>query len=176
MAIKADVLRRLGGFDPALGPGSLARAAEDLDFFFQMIVSGYKLVYEPSAVVHHFHRREFDSLRRQIYNYGVGLSAFLTKCILERPLRALELLLKAPYGLFFLLSTRSPKNRKKQANYPPELSQLELRGMLHGPLAFLRSRHHLSSQQRRLNEQPRTTLARETSEAPKDANIRSNNS
>lgn len=152
MAIKADVLRRFGGFDPALGAGSVACAGGDIDVFFQVIASGYKLVYEPSAIVHHVHRRDFDGLRRQIYNYGVGLSAFLTKCILARPLRAFELLLKAPYGLFFLLSTRSPKNRKKQADYPHELSQLELRGMLYGPLAFLRSRRHVAAQQRQTNK------------------------
>ncbi len=112
MAFRADFLRSVGGFDPAL------QCAMDIAAFFQTIKRGHKLVYEPAALAYHCHRRGYAELQKQIYNYGVGLTAYLTKNILEQPRCLLELIMKVPYGLFFTLSTRSPKNQKKQVHYP----------------------------------------------------------
>ncbi len=134
MAFKADYLRSVGGFDAALQYGS------DIEAFFQVVSRGYQLVYEPSALVRHPHYREYDKLRKQIYNYGTGLTAYLTKAILNQPARLLELMTKIPYGLYFVLSSRSPKNHKKHATYPPELTRSELAGMLRGPFIYLKRR------------------------------------
>ena len=46
---------------------------------------GYQLVYEPASLLHHLHHRDYAILRKQIYRYGVGLTAYLTKAILENP-------------------------------------------------------------------------------------------
>ncbi|NOK71160.1 MAG: glycosyltransferase [Chloroflexi bacterium AL-N10] len=157
MAMKTSVLRQLSGFDPALGAGSLALAGGDIALYFRVITRGYQLVYEPNAIIHHFHRREYATLRRQIYNYGVGLTAFFTKTILEEPHRFVELAKKLPSGLLYALNPRSPKNAKKRGNYPQELTKLELWGMLYGPLAYLRSRQNVRKQmQQRDNQQPYT--------------------
>jgi O-antigen biosynthesis protein len=150
MAFKASVLRSLGGFDPALGVGSLALGGEDLAAYFQIITHGYTLVYEPAAIVYHFHRRDYHALRRQIYGYGVGLTAFLTKCLLDDPRRVLEFAGKLPYGLAYALSPRSPKNVKKSVDYPRDLTWAELQGMLYGPLAYLRSRHRVQQLSKRM--------------------------
>lgn len=138
MAFRPDFLRRVGGFDPALHCGM------DIAAFFQVVKQGYTLVYEPAALVYHTHRRSYAELQRQIYTYGVALTAYLTKSILERPLRLLELAGKVPYGLFFTLSSRSPKNQKKSFQYPEDLTKLELKGMLHGPFAYLQKKRQLS--------------------------------
>lgn len=140
MAFRAAFLRDAGGFDPALGVGSLARGGEDLAMFFQVMTGGYKLVYEPASLLYHLHRRDYPGLRKQIYNCGVGLTAYLTKSLLDRPRLLFDFLVKVPYGLFFALSSRSPKNRKKSARYPKELTALELKGMLYGPFAYIQSR------------------------------------
>ncbi len=140
MAFTAAFLRSAGGFDLALGPGSPAQGGEDLALFFQAVTRGYTLVYEPAALAYHPHHREYAGLRKQIYNYGVGLAAFLMKNILDNPQLLVDFVTKVPYGLYFALSARSPKNSKKSKNYPEELTMLELKGMLYGPFAYLYSR------------------------------------
>jgi GT2 family glycosyltransferase len=140
MAFTAAFLESIGGFDPALGPGTLAANGEDLSAFFQVIANGYTLVYRPSSLLYHIHRRDYPGLYNQIYTYGVGLTAFLTKCVLDDPRLLFDLLPRLPYGLFFATNSRSSKNRKKSAQYPSELTAVELKGMVYGPLAYLRSR------------------------------------
>ncbi|MCB0180100.1 MAG: glycosyltransferase [Anaerolineae bacterium] len=143
MAFKTAILRSLGGFDPALGAGTLAMGGDDLAAFFEMVAAGYTLVYEPAAIVYHRHRSDYADLQRQIYGYGVGLSAFLTHCLLARPGRLLDVARKTPRGLVYLFGTRSPKNTRKAADYPAELTRLERRGFVAGPLAYLRSRRQV---------------------------------
>lgn len=138
-AFAAAFLQSVNGFDPALGPGVPARAGEDLAIFFQAVMQGHTLVYTPASLLYHLHRREYASLRQQLYNYGVGLTAYLTKSICDNPRLLFDLIIRVPYGLYFTLSNRSPKNTKKTSNYPKELTNLELKGMLYGPFAYFRS-------------------------------------
>jgi hypothetical protein len=139
MAFRRSSLARVGGFDPAMGTGTPAMGGDDLAAFFRVITSGEALVYEPAAIVRHAHYREYAALERQIYGYGVGLTAFLTKAILDQPRLLLALGARAPRGLIYALSPRSGKNRKKGTDYPPHLTTLERKGMVQGPLAALRS-------------------------------------
>jgi GT2 family glycosyltransferase len=143
MAFRASFLRSLGGFDPALGADGAVRCSQDIAAFFQVVTRGYKLVYEPASLVYHLHRRDYAGLRKQLYNYGVGLTAYLTKSVFDSPRLLFDLMTKVPYGLFFIFSTRSPKNRKKLIHYPKDLTLIELKGMLYGPFAYLRSRRSL---------------------------------
>ena len=85
MAFRADCLRRLGGFDPALGTGTTARGGDDLAAFFHVLVSGQRLVYQPAAVVRHWHRDNDSALAAQAYGYGVGLGAYLTDAVVRHP-------------------------------------------------------------------------------------------
>lgn len=140
IAFKASILRKIGGFDPALGAGSKALGGEDLAIFFQIITEGYRIVYEPAAIINHLHRRDHSGLRSQTYGYGVGLTAYLTKILWDKPELIFGLLARMPYGLLFALSPRSKKNRRKTATYPRDLIYLELMGMLNGPFAYVRSR------------------------------------
>jgi GT2 family glycosyltransferase len=137
MAFKKSVLREIGGFDPALGAGSKGVGGDDLAAFFEVVSRGYTLVYEPAAIVHHFHRRDYAGLRKQAYGYGVGLTAYLMKTLVDKPYRILDIAGKVPHGLIHVLSSRSPKNRKKLAGYPQELTSAERKGMLFGPFAYL---------------------------------------
>src|SRR6266852_3430839 len=139
MAFTAAFLQSVNGFDPTFGPGSPAQGGEDLTLFFQAVTRGYTLVYEPASLAYHPHHREYAGLRKQIYNYGVGLAAFLVKNVLDNPRLLFDFVTKVPYGLYFALSARSSKNRKKTSHYPKELTRLELEGMFYGPFAYLQS-------------------------------------
>lgn len=139
MAFTASVLRSVGGFDAALGPGTLAQNGEDIDAYFRVIMAGYQLAYHPAALVHHAHRRDYRALQNQIYTYGVGLTAFLTKSLVRNPRLILDLMLKLPYALTFTFRFFSKKDTGATSDYPAELKKLQLRGFLYGPVAYLRS-------------------------------------
>ncbi len=140
MAFSATAFRALGGFDPSLGNGTPARGGVDVEMFFRTIVEGYRLVYEPRAIIHHADYRDYSRLRRQIYVYGVGFSAFLTRSLVERPDLVPDFLRRLPSGIRYALSATSEKHAKKSGSYPAELRRLELFGMLVGPFAYARSR------------------------------------
>lgn len=141
MAFRTDVLRELGGFDPALGAGSLARGGDDLAAFVDVLTAGYSLVYEPAALVHHSHQRDYARVRAQAYNYGVGLSAYLTRLVVRRPTLLGHFLLRAPQAAGHLLREPGAAAKADGASYPRELLWLELIGAMYGPLAYLRSWH-----------------------------------
>ena len=140
MAFRADILREMGGFDPATGPGTYARGGEDLAAFFEVIARGHSLAYQPSALVHHRHRRDYESLRQQAFSYGVGLGAYLAKTVVDRPGRLAQFIQWLPHGVVYLLSPTSAKNASKRADYPAELTWLERKGLVYGPVAYFRAR------------------------------------
>lgn len=85
MAFRREALAAIGGFDPALGTGTPALGGTDIEAFTHMILRGSRLVYEPRSVCRHDHRRDEGSLDRQLYSYGVGFTAILTKWAVRDP-------------------------------------------------------------------------------------------
>ena len=140
MAFATAPLRARGGFDPALGAGSRARGADDLAAFYEVVNAGDRLVYEPGAIIWHHHHRRYRQLRKVMFGYGAGFSAFLTKTVLDQPGTAWELARKLPGGIRHALSPTSAKNAGKQEGFPLELTAAELVGMAAGPVLYLRSR------------------------------------
>ncbi len=139
MAFKMDFLKIIGGFDPAMGSSGPSRCGQDIAAFFQVIMRGHKLAYQPSAVVFHQHRRDYVALQRQIYNYGVGLTAYITKNLIEFPQLLPDLVTKIPIDLVRILLARRAARKTQTSYYPRELTQAELRGMLYGPLAYVQT-------------------------------------
>ena len=74
-----NVVRELGGFDDALDTGAPLPGGGDLDMFYRIIRAGHALVYEPSALVFHRHRRKMKELRRQYWSWGLGFMSFAAK-------------------------------------------------------------------------------------------------
>ena len=140
MAFDTQVLRALGGFDPALGAGTPARGGDDLAAFVQVLLAGHRLVYQPEAIVRHRHRRDYAGLRSMAQGYGVGLGAYLASVVSSQPSVLLDIARKAPAVPSYLLRKDSPKNRGKGAEYPRELNRIERLGMLRGPVAYVESR------------------------------------
>ncbi len=78
MAVRAPVMRHVGGFRRDLGKlsGTL-RTGEDHDLFLRMLAAGYRGVYEPLARVRHFVPRERLTrayFRRWLYQNGQDVS------------------------------------------------------------------------------------------------------
>ena len=79
MAFRRELFDRIGPFDPALDVGTPARGGGDLEMFFRLLKEGHALVYEPSAIVRHRHRRTWAELRRQIADHGISFSAYMVR-------------------------------------------------------------------------------------------------
>ncbi|WP_431306387.1 glycosyltransferase family 2 protein, partial [Streptomyces exfoliatus] len=77
MAFRTELLRELGGFDPATGVGTPAHGGDDLLSFFRVLAHDRSLAYEPTAIVWHRHRRTPDGARRAGLGYGAGFGAYL---------------------------------------------------------------------------------------------------
>ena len=85
MAFRKALFDEIGFFDPALDVGTFTHGGGDLEIFFRVVKHGYALVYEPSAIVRHRHRREYSQLRTQLNGWGAGFFSYLTRGFLSYP-------------------------------------------------------------------------------------------
>lgn len=138
ISLRRDAFAKLGGFDPVLGTGTKARGGEDLDAFIRLMMEGGTLVYEPASIVWHEHRDRMEDLRHEMYGYGAGLSAVITKHMAGR-YRA-RLLRRIPAGLRLMFDPGSPKNARKGTDFPRILTWRERMGAVSGPYGYIRSR------------------------------------
>jgi GT2 family glycosyltransferase len=134
-AVDRELIERIGGFDQALGAGSPTRGGEDLDAFVRVLRAGRSIVYEPSAIVWHLHRAAFEELRRQLYGFGMGLSAYVTKYLAD-PTTRWQLLKRIPPGVLHMLSLWG----RGEGGSHSSLVLAEARGMMAGPFAYRRAR------------------------------------
>ena len=79
MAWRKRALEELGGFDEGLGPGTVLRAAEDVDAFWRVLKHGGSGVFEPRATVAHRQWRSRSHQLRVCFGYGVGSGALAVK-------------------------------------------------------------------------------------------------
>ncbi|MFI7500586.1 glycosyltransferase [Streptomyces sp. NPDC049687] len=175
MAFRTDVLRAVGGFDPATGAGTLARGGDDLYGFVRVLAEGHRLHYTPYALVWHHHRETWRDLETQAYGYGAGLTAYLTAILVNRPGLLPSFLARLPRGLAYartLTASREAggaaaggsgsesrgaseraagdaagsapgRHDDRTHAWPGRLSRLQRRGMLYGPVGYLRARRAL---------------------------------
>lgn len=107
--------------------------------FVRVLHMGGTIVYEPRAIIRHQHSGAPDQLRRHAVDYGIGLTAFLTKQLLFGADR-LGLLRRVAAGARYAFDPASEKNTAKGERYPAALRRLEWLGMALGPVAYARSR------------------------------------
>lgn len=136
-AVSRDAYRAMGGMDLALGVGSRVPAGEDLDFFLRLLMGGYAIAIEARATVWHWHRREVEALTKQMHSYGVGLSAFAFKHLLN-PRTAAAIARRVPAALGTL--RRDTGTAQSDLDAPEGLAQAELRGLLSGAPRYVWSR------------------------------------
>jgi O-antigen biosynthesis protein len=140
MAFRTDVLRSLGGFDPAAGAGTPARGGDDLLAFFEVLAAGRTLAYQPGAIVWHQHRRSWEAIAPQVFGYGAGLGAYLTGALVKDPHRLPALLRRLPGGIRHVAARSRERSADPEAVWSRHLTLLEVRGMAYGPCGYLRSR------------------------------------
>lgn len=63
--IRKDIFLKLGGFDPIYAPFYF----EDLDLGIRVARSGYKMIWEPSAIVEHRHEQTMSKQPKHLLNY-----------------------------------------------------------------------------------------------------------
>jgi GT2 family glycosyltransferase len=138
----------LGGFDNALGVGTRTGGGEDIDMFTRVILEGYSLVVQPSAIVWHRHRDDLDDLSAQARGYGSGLGAWLTKILLN-PHTARLALARTPRVAWSFLKTAGTSRQpaalasRGHDSWDQQLAQvlrLELYSLARGPLNYLLER------------------------------------
>lgn len=143
-ALDRDIANSLGGFDTALGAGTRTGGGEDIDMFSRVILAGYSLVVQPSAIAWHRHRDGLEDLRSQASSYGRGLGAWMTK-IMVNPRTAHIALRRAP-GVALSSFRSSPDSRPSQAGNDEwdavlaDVLRLELFSIALGPLQYLLER------------------------------------
>lgn len=150
MAFRAGVLPMMGGFDPAM------TNSEDIDMFFRVIFGGGVIVYEPRALVRHHHHDAAAAIPLQMYNYGIGFSAFLTKQLLHTKGAVVPLVTLAPRGAWAIIRDRRVEWSNPDTiatagalpvTLPRNLRIIEFRGFLRGPFRYLsarrRARHYV---------------------------------
>lgn len=136
MSFRAEYLRGVGGFDDALGAGTLSLGGDDLAAFYDVVAGGDRLCYEPAALVRHAHHRDPSALARQAHGYGAGLAAHLTRCVVKRPRAAVDFGRSAAAGLRRAGSITTPSAAPRGAG----LRGPALRGMASGGPRYLVAR------------------------------------
>ncbi len=138
-AVDRRLVERIGGFDTALGAGTPTNGGEDLDMFLRVLLAGRAIAYESSAVIWHIHRSDSEALGRQMYNYGLGFTAYLAKHILD-PSTRWQVLKRAPHGARHFIQLWSRLARAQRSPADAGYRRAELRGMIAGPFAYWQAR------------------------------------
>jgi cellulose synthase/poly-beta-1,6-N-acetylglucosamine synthase-like glycosyltransferase len=140
VAFHTRSLARIGGFDVALGPGTPSMSSEDTRVFTDLLRVGGTVVYQPTAVTRHFHRRTTEELRLQMFAYGTGLTAFYTSLVLSHPQCVPELIRLLPKMYRDLFTSESLRSSDLPDDFPSEMRRAKRRGMAVGPVSYLHGR------------------------------------
>lgn len=135
MAFRRSAIERIGRFDTALGTGTATLAGEDTAALCALLLDGGTVVWQPSAVVHHRHRRDRRSLEKVMLGYGRGLSAYYASMVIRRPSCLLELVRLSRRALRDQLSAGGLKAAELDG-FPPELLAINRKGLLQGALFY----------------------------------------
>lgn len=145
MALRRRVLDAVGPFDEALDAGTPTYSGGDTEMFSRILVNGYQIVYEPTAVNHHRHRRTKDELRQVLYGYGVGTYAIWTRQLLFEHEWTVPVL-AARWFWQDQLPDLIRSLLKRPDSIPADLLLAQLKGCFVGPWAYLLARRQRRGQ------------------------------
>ena len=140
MAFRRAVFDAIGPFDPALDVGTVTNGGGDIEMLFRVVHAGWALSYTPAALVRHEHRRDRESLHRQLRNNGIGFSAYVVRSILAHPSERLAF---ARVWLRWLLRwpvARLGRTLLRPGPVPRDLLAAELIGAFVGLVRYQRAR------------------------------------
>ena len=139
MAIRRSAFVRAGVFDVRLGAGA-SGCSEDSELFHRLLSAGLKCRYEPAAVVHHHHREDLASLRRQMRAYMRGHSTALL--VQFQQSRHPGNLIRAFVGLPIWMSAVAVRHALSGRSTRRAVLPWELLGLAEGPFEWLKRRRH----------------------------------
>ncbi|MFN8467353.1 MAG: glycosyltransferase [Caldilineaceae bacterium] len=151
MVLRRSLVDLIGPFDEALDAGTPTHSGGESELMARIIAAGYRIVYTPSALNWHRHRRSVPELRRTIYGYGTGVYAFWTGYTLKEREWAVPLVA----GKWFWYD-QLPALLRSAARIPGAppwpLPWDELRGCVAGPWAYWRARRQARRAQQQAHE------------------------
>jgi glycosyltransferase involved in cell wall biosynthesis len=139
MAFRRELAADLDIFGLDLDVGTCTLSGGDTYALYRVLAAGYRVAYNPEALVWHRHRPDYDGLRRTLHGYNVGGFSFLLRCWLthgdwKAPRVAASWLAHYHAREFWRSILRRPRS------LPVDLMLAQLRGVLASPLAYARSR------------------------------------
>jgi glycosyltransferase involved in cell wall biosynthesis len=138
MAFKTDALRRIRGFDECLGAGTRTHGGEDMLVLAQLLRRGEIVLHWPSAVTWHYHRREMEDLKKQLYGYCASLSAFYASLLRSQPSIAIDLLKLLPLVVREALPQKdSLRSGHLPEDYPSEILRSARKGFAEGAWLYV---------------------------------------
>jgi GT2 family glycosyltransferase len=132
MLYRRDLFNRIGGFNVALGAGTLSTGCEDHEMYFRVLKAGFTIVYEPSVLVRHRHRRSYKALRSQLASDGIGLYAYFRWAVTNCPAERWGFLWVALWWLWYGNVRRLWISLKYPNRFPRDLIWAELQGCFIG--------------------------------------------
>jgi cellulose synthase/poly-beta-1,6-N-acetylglucosamine synthase-like glycosyltransferase len=147
MAFKTATLRKIG-FDTTLGAGTSALRGEERAAFVDVLMAGQTVVYQPSAIVRHYHPRDVVGLQMHLHGEGMGLAAFYLRCLRKYPRLAPQFALLFPrilpsvFGSKHVLGSKhvfGSKNKVTTTTVPRTLKTAKRRGFLQGFATYAKS-------------------------------------
>jgi glycosyltransferase involved in cell wall biosynthesis len=136
VAFRRHVLLDIGGYDVAMGLGTPTNGSDDNVVFARTLLGDHTLVYQPTAVIFHFHRDSMADLEKQLHGYAMGTVASYAALISRDPKLLLSMLRLIPTAI------KDPYRKQtveRSKNLPATLRRLERKGRLQGIPAYIRS-------------------------------------
>jgi glycosyltransferase involved in cell wall biosynthesis len=140
MAFATPILRRLGGFDPALGAGTKLYGGDETAAFVRIVLR-HQLVYQPAAIVWHRHQREMEELKKSPNDMTTG--AFLASVMLHEPAMWGQMLRSVPAGIAWAVSSSSRHHQAQSVGPQGKREPLKKLSILFGPIRYAVSRWKL---------------------------------
>ncbi len=138
MAIRRSLLSEIGLFDEHLDCGTLTLSGGDQEFFYRILKRGFRIVYEPDALVWHRHRSDMQSLENTFYSYGAGVFAWWTRALFKE--KEFKLIIFGTLWFFnYHVKNLLRSIFKRKNSIALNLSFAEFRGALTGSYRYFKS-------------------------------------
>jgi len=144
MAYRRSVFETIGYFDPALDVGTPTNGGGDLEMFIRVLRAGYRLVYEPTAMIRHRHRRDYAQLKRQI-SFNGSLYALWQSLAIAYPDLWISCL---KVGVWWMLSwnvRRTIISSLHRTQFPKDLVLAEFRGAFAGFTSYQKATQRVAA-------------------------------
>ncbi len=149
MAFRRRALEAIDGFDILLGAGTRSGSGEDILALSSVMLDGWPVVYQPSAIVRHAHRREYTDLRRLQLGYGRGMGAFYASMLAHRPSALAGMVRLVPRALRDQLSRDGRRLGQLDDAVRSDLLTAFRTGLAQGPFIYAGSRLLRAARERR---------------------------